>query len=139
MSEKQTSKIMWFLLGVVITSAILTPISIALHLRCQTQIAQDKPQLSEEELTIQNELDYNSTHGYVVRVEKSDHTAITWDYDINDAIEVRDYAYAVNLLDGTAYLDVEYNSRLQRYFVGDFVEVDDYGITKLAKANPEED
>lgn len=87
------------------------------------ELSPEELQQREADRILQKELQYNSTHGYVVRIEQKNFNDRFWDYKTSEYIEAWDYAYTVDLLDGTSTIFTRLHARLQLFEVGDFLYV----------------
>ena len=88
-----------------------------------TPLSPEEQAIIDAERELQEAIKYSKTHGFIVRIEQSNFNPNHWDSLEGQRVVVWDYAYTINLLDGTSKIKTRLNARLQMFVVRDFVRI----------------
>jgi hypothetical protein len=120
------------ILSVIVLSAVLVAVAFSFNGGAEESDVQDN--VDDEVL---EEEPYNSTHGYVVKIEtggyqseKGGYNPRTYDPETGTYYESWDFSYFIDLLDGTSTVKILRHRVSEEFEVGDFVEIgtSDYEI-----------
>ena len=89
----------------------------------KTPLSPEEQAIIDAERELQEAIKYSKSHGFIVRIEQSNFNPNHWDSLEGQRVVVWDYAYTINLLDGTSKIKTRLNARLQMFVIGDFVRI----------------
>jgi hypothetical protein len=113
------------ILSMILLSAVLVSVAFSFNGRVEEPDVQN-----DVDDAVHQEEPYDSTHGYVVKVEtggyqseKGGYNPRTYDPETGTYYESWDFSYFIDLLDGTSTVKILRHRVSQEFEVGDFVKI----------------